>query len=82
MRLPAGGTQPQERRRRGSVVLRLPDFTKAGVCTCHSIKEETVNEAVLAKVSEVCRAYLEPWATALHSEGDGRERTQVRRHRI
>ena len=29
-------------------------FTKAGVCTCHSIKEETVNEAVLAKVREVC----------------------------
>ena len=25
-------------------------FTKAGVCTCHSIKEETVNKAVLAKV--------------------------------
>ena len=35
-------------------------FTKAGVCTCHSIKEETVNEAVFAKVREVCRAYLHP----------------------
>ena len=35
-------------------------FTKAGVCTCHSIKEETVNEAVLAKVREVCLAYLDP----------------------
>lgn len=35
-------------------------FTKAGVCTCHSIKEETVNEAVLTKVREVCRAYLNP----------------------
>lgn len=35
-------------------------FTKAGVCTCHSIKEETVNEAVLAKVREVCQAYLDP----------------------
>ena len=35
-------------------------FTKAGVCTCHSIKEETVNEAVLAKVQEVCQAYLNP----------------------
>lgn len=33
-------------------------FTKAGVCTCHSIKEKTVNEAVLAKVREVCDAYL------------------------
>lgn len=35
-------------------------FTKAGVCICHSIKEETVNEAVLAKVREVCQAYLDP----------------------
>lgn len=33
-------------------------FTKAGVCTCHSIKEQTVTEAVLAKVREVCAAYL------------------------
>ena len=33
-------------------------FTKAGVCTCHSIKEQTVTEAVLAKVWEVCQAYL------------------------
>ena len=32
----------------------------AGVCTCHSIKEETVNEAVFAKVREVCQAYLNP----------------------
>lgn len=35
-------------------------FTKAGVCTCHSIKEETVNDAVLAKVREVCQTYLYP----------------------
>ena len=33
-------------------------FTKDGVCTCHSIKEQTVTEAVLAKVREVCQAYL------------------------
>lgn len=33
-------------------------FTKAGVCTCHSIKEHTVTEAVLTKVREVCQAYL------------------------
>ena len=33
-------------------------FTKAGVCTCHSIKEQTVTEAVLAKVREVCQAHL------------------------
>ena len=35
-------------------------FTKTGVCTCHSIKEQTVTEAVLAKVREVCQAYLNP----------------------
>ena len=33
-------------------------FTKAGVCSCHSIKEQTVNEAVLTKVRQVCQAYL------------------------
>ena len=35
-------------------------FTKAGVCTCHSIKEKTVTDTVVAKVREVCRAYLNP----------------------
>ena len=35
-------------------------FTKAGVCTCHSIKETTVTDAVLAKVREICSAYLQP----------------------
>ena len=35
-------------------------FTKAGICTCHSIKEQTVTEAVLAKVQEVCGAFLNP----------------------
>ena len=35
-------------------------FTKAGVCSCHSIKEKVVTEAVLAKVREVCEAYLDP----------------------
>lgn len=35
-------------------------FTKAGVCTCHSIKEKTVTDAVIAKVREVCEAYLNP----------------------
>lgn len=37
-------------------------FTKAGVCTCHSIKEKTVTDAVLDKVREVCAAYLQPEA--------------------
>lgn len=35
-------------------------FTKAGVCSCHSIKEKTVTDAVIAKVREVCQAYLNP----------------------
>lgn len=35
-------------------------FTKAGVCTCHSIKEKTVTDAVIAKVQEACKAYLNP----------------------
>ncbi|MCM1148950.1 MAG: recombinase family protein [Butyricicoccus sp.] len=33
-------------------------FTKAGVCTCHSIKEQTVTQAVVEKVREVCGQYL------------------------
>ena len=35
-------------------------FTKAGVCACHSIKEKTVTDAVIAKVREVCEACLNP----------------------
>ena len=35
-------------------------FTKAGVCTCHCIREKTVTDAVVAKVREVCQAYLKP----------------------
>ena len=35
-------------------------FTRAGVCTCHSIKEQTVTEAVVAKVKEVCQTFLRP----------------------
>ena len=35
-------------------------FTGAGVCTCHSIKEKTVTDVVLAKVREVCEACLDP----------------------
>ena len=33
-------------------------FTKAGVCTCHAIKEQTVTEAVLARVRSDCQGYL------------------------
>lgn len=34
-------------------------FTKAGVCTSHTIKEETVTRAVVDKMREVCGAYLQ-----------------------
>lgn len=34
-------------------------FTKAGVCSCHSIKEKTVTEAVVLKVRGVCEEYLQ-----------------------
>ena len=34
-------------------------FTKAGVCTSHTIKEETVTRAVVDKIQEVCNAYLQ-----------------------
>ena len=33
-------------------------FTKAGVCSCHTIKEQTVTKAGVEKVREVCRDYL------------------------
>ena len=35
-------------------------FTKAGVCTCHSIQEKTVTKAVLSKVQEICSLYTDP----------------------
>lgn len=34
-------------------------FTKAGVCTCHTIKVDTVTDAVVQKIREVCEAYLD-----------------------
>lgn len=35
-------------------------FTKAGVCSCHTVKEETVRRAVVEKLREVCARYLAP----------------------
>ena len=37
-------------------------FTKNSACTTHYIKEKTVTDAVLAKVGEVCKDYLDPQA--------------------
>jgi len=31
-------------------------FTKAGVCTCHSVKVETVTQAVICKLRKVCES--------------------------
>lgn len=62
-------------------------FTKTGVCTCHSIKEETVNEAVAAKVCEVCKRYLEsakllPLAKAAIEEARIKERREAEQKTI
>lgn len=35
-------------------------FTKAGVCSCHTIQEKTVTQAVLARVREICQTCLNP----------------------
>lgn len=35
-------------------------FTGSGICTSHTIREKTVTDAVLAKIREVCGAYLNP----------------------
>ena len=34
-------------------------FTGAGVCTCHSIKEQTVTNAVLDSLRQTCQAFLQ-----------------------
>ena len=41
-------------------------FTKAHICTCHSIKVDEITEAVLSQVREVCSQYLK--ASALLPE--------------
>ena len=35
-------------------------YGKAHLCTCHCIKEQTVKEAVLSSVQEMCKKYLQP----------------------
>ena len=59
-------------------------FTKAGVCTCHSIKEKTVTDAVLSKVRQVCTAYLNeaelmPIAEKAVAEAQDTQRTENER---
>ena len=55
-------------------------FTKAGVCTCHSIKEQTVTDAVIARVGEICEAYLNPdelFSMAQHAVEEARKQDGV-----
>ena len=33
-------------------------FTKAGVCTCHAVREKTLTDAVIERVREMCERYL------------------------
>ena len=35
-------------------------FTKAGICTCHTIREKTATDAVIAKLKKVCTVNLNP----------------------
>lgn len=51
-------------------------FTKAGVCSCHSIKEARLTEAVLDKVREVCKEYLKPQALLPVAERAVKEASQ------
>jgi len=55
-------------------------FTKAGVCTCHSIKEKTVTDAVLKKVREVCEEYLRTNELLPMAEKAVEEACQAKRH--
>ena len=41
-------------------------FTKAGVCSCHSIKEKTGTDAVIAKIQEVCEGLFGSSQVAAH----------------
>lgn len=55
-------------------------FTKAGVCTCHSIKEEIVTNAVLQKVREVCEQYLHAEQLMPMAEQAVKEARQAENH--
>lgn len=35
-------------------------YTHEGLCSSHSIKEQTVTEAVLAQIHDLCRSFLDP----------------------
>ena len=52
-------------------------FTKAGVCTCHSIKEKTVTDAVIAKVRGGLPSLPESRRTAANGPGGRGERRKA-----
>ncbi|MBE7015398.1 MAG: resolvase [Ruminococcaceae bacterium] len=56
-------------------------FTKESACTCHTIKEKTVTDAVLEKLHEVCDAYLSgkellPVAREMIEKSDRKDKNQ------
>ncbi len=57
-------------------------FTKAGVCTSHTIKEETITEAVLEKVREVCEVYLNPKEFLLVAQKGVEEADKAENHEV
>jgi DNA invertase Pin-like site-specific DNA recombinase len=54
-------------------------FTKAGVCSCHSIKEETVTNAVLEQLRDVCEKYVNREGLTPIAEQAVREANEVDR---
>ena len=51
-------------------------FTKNSACTTHYIKEKTVTDAVIAKVREVCKDYLDPLSLLPAAEKAVKEASQ------
>ena len=57
-------------------------FTRESACTCHTIKEKTVTDAVMEKIHEVCDAYLSgkellPVAREMIEKSDRKDKNQA-----
>lgn len=55
-------------------------FTKAGVCTSHTIKESTVTAAVIDKIQKVCQEYLDADTLLPVAEAEVEKARQEERH--
>lgn len=55
-------------------------FTKAGVCTSHTIKESTVTAAVIDQIQKVCQKYLDADALLPVAEAEVEKARQAERH--